>query len=309
MAQPHFSTPLWNTSRHIAVWGGGVAFLAGLAHLLMLPLSEAPWTGPVGLRKPAVFGISIGLTLWSLAWLVGFLRPRPRLHGVSLAVMTATLLIELAIIAGQRASGVPSHFNLGTPFDATLWTIMGAAIAVIAIFASIFAVLAWERLPGTAAWAAAVRSSLLIFALAQLSGQVLAVHGTGAVFVDGRFVAENLSTASTFGAAGNLKLPHALALHAIQVVPLLAFALARFSMAGASAALWVWTSALGYLGVAGVAQWQAFAGRAPADLTMPSAIILGVSLAAFLLPWVFVLGEALRRGWVRVTTFNLSSHA
>jgi hypothetical protein len=37
--------------------------------------------------------------------------------------------------------------------------------------------------------------------------------------------------------------------------------------------------------------------------------VLGGSLAAFLLPWIFVLGEALRRGWVRVTTFNLSSHA
>lgn len=285
--------------QRLAAWAGVAAFAGGLAHVGLALLPDAAWSGPTGLRKPAVFGLSIGVTLWSLAWLTGRLNLRPWLQRLALGAMSATLLLELLVIALQRARGVPSHFNLGTPLDAALWTLMGASIAVFAFLAFVLAVLAWKHLPVPPALAAALRASLLIFALSQLSGQFLAVHGTGTVFVEGRYRAENLAHASTFGAAGNLKLPHALSLHAIQILPLLGFLLTRVGAAGRRGATWVWTSAAGFFGVFALAQSQALAGRAPADLDTGTALLLAVSLTAFLVPWLFAAVTALphcRRG-------------
>ncbi len=294
----------------VAVWAGAFALLAGVAHgLAYLVDPNALWSGPMGLRKPAVFGVSIGLTLWSVAWIAAHLRLSSRLHAVILHGMSATLLIELAIIAGQRLRGVPSHFNLATPFDAALWTLMGMAIVVFALLAFLLAALAWRTSSAPPAILAGIRGGLLIFAAAQISGQILAIHGTNAVLVGGRFVAENLATAATLGAAGNLKLPHALALHAIQIIPLLAVLIPRFAIAASVCRMWIWTSALGFAGVVVTMQTQAMLGRAPTDLSMPVAMMLGIALALFILPWCFALGAVVRQAACRSRNAHDSQHA
>ncbi|MGI8673606.1 MAG: hypothetical protein ACR2LU_13485 [Luteitalea sp.] len=64
------------------------------------------------------------------------------LHHVSQARRTAwlvgtglgtALLIELALITLQAWRGVPSHFNIGSRLDATVFGIMGATIGVLSV--------------------------------------------------------------------------------------------------------------------------------------------------------------------------------
>ncbi len=273
----------------VAVGAGAFSLLVGVAHgLAYFIISDAVWSGPVGLRKPAVFGVSIAVTLWTLVWVAGVLRSPPRLMAWVLHLMSASLLIELVVIAGQRARGTASHFNLGTPFDAALWSLMGAAIGLFTVLAVIVAFESWRRPPEDAGTRAAVRAALLLFVLAQGSGQILAVHGTGAVLADGAFDPARLATASTWGTAGDLKLPHAIGLHLLQVLPLLAGALRPLA---ATAVPWIWTGAAGGFGVFAVMQGQALLGRAPGDLSTVAAMLLGGSLAALVLPWI-VAGAA-----------------
>lgn len=48
---------------------------SGLFHLAKLQLDAADWSGPLSLRKPGLFGVSGGLTVWSIAWLMTQLQP------------------------------------------------------------------------------------------------------------------------------------------------------------------------------------------------------------------------------------------
>jgi len=72
-----------------------------------------------------------------------------------------------------------------------------------------------------------------------------------------------------------MKLPHAVALHALQVLGLLALLLERTALAVSRRILLVLLAVCGYTLALGVAALQTFGGRAPLDLTP-----LGVTGAA-----------------------------
>ena len=79
--------------------------------------------------KPLKFAISFVAYAGTLAWLLGRLRERA-LQRTGWVIVTASA-VEMAIIVGQAARGVRSHFNADTAFDATLFSVMGATIVVL----------------------------------------------------------------------------------------------------------------------------------------------------------------------------------
>ena len=109
---------------------GGGLLASGLVHLGWWGISGQPWEGPLSLRKPALFGISGGLTILSLVWVVSRLSPRPGdrwfVNGLS-----TLLLLEVGLITVQCWRGVPSHFNRATPVDAQVEAAMLAMIAAV----------------------------------------------------------------------------------------------------------------------------------------------------------------------------------
>jgi len=287
-------------AERIAFVSGGVALLAGVAHLLAFALVDAAvWAGPIGFRKPAMFGFSIGVTLLSLAWLVRAFPPR-RLQAALLGVMSGSLLLEVVIIAVQRFRGVPSHFNMATVFDGVLWSMMGLAITIFALLAIVQAVWSFGRLNAPPAMRTAIRASMVLLVFSQVSGQLIVFNGTSVVLPGGEFVATNLAQAATYGAAGNLKLPHAIALHGLQVLPLLGLLVLRLPWTARVARFWIALSGFGFLGLALTAQVQAYTGRAVLDIGPLVAFAFIVSLATFGLPWLLAanswLGGKLPRG-------------
>lgn len=88
-------------------------------------------TGAPAWLKPAKFGVSITLYSLTLVWILGFIRGRPRLVTILGWVVLSTFALEWFAILTQVVRGTTSHFNIASPFDAALWGVMAASIAVL----------------------------------------------------------------------------------------------------------------------------------------------------------------------------------
>src|SRR5215510_5383833 len=218
---------------------GAALILIGLAHLAAWLVVGGAWQGPVSFRKPTTFGISFGLTTITLAWVTGHLQIAERTRWLLLGPLAVADTCEVAWVATQRWRGVASHFNFTTT-------------VIVAL-----AVLAFTRLRAARSMAVAVRAGLLILLVAQGVGGWMIGHGVGPAS-DG--VTQGLTT---FGAAGVMKVPHAVAMHAIQVLPALAWLLSFTPLAERRRLGLVWAAAAGYGALVAVSVAQTAAGRAP----------------------------------------------
>ncbi len=111
-------------------------------------------------------------------------------------------------------------------------------------------------------------------------GVMLIMNGLSKMEFDpqtGEFMLESIKSASIFGAAGSMKIPHALSLHAIQVLPVLALLL-RFTNWNETHRTEVVVAAmLGYSGLEAVSIWQTFSGLPADDLSLLAALVFGIS--------------------------------
>src|ERR1041384_4701405 len=113
----------------VALAVGGLLFLSGLTHVVVLIVSGGTWVGPVSLRKAATFGLSFGLTLATVAWVVHLLAVR----GWLLGAFTVTSVVETSLVSMQAWRGVPSHFNFETGFDTAVSMALAAGGFVIMV--------------------------------------------------------------------------------------------------------------------------------------------------------------------------------
>ena len=193
--------------------------------------------------KPLKFSISFVLYAPTLAWMISLVRGErsQRLASRAGTVVAVTSVIEMVAIVGQVVRGRASHFDVATPFDTAVWTVMGTSIAVLWVANLVIAVvLLRERsLPTATAWA--VRLGLIVSLLgmavaflmtspsgyrvaqAKVTGS-MAAAGAHAVGVPDGGPGLPLLGWSTTG--GDLRIGHFVGLHALQAIPLLALGLA-----------------------------------------------------------------------------------
>ena len=106
---------------------GAAMTLLGVAGMLIDPrivLGMPNWA------KSTKFGMSFVLYGGALLWMLPMLRSRPRLAQFLAHASGAILLMEGVLLILQATRGVPMHFNVSTPFDATLWSVMSATITI-----------------------------------------------------------------------------------------------------------------------------------------------------------------------------------
>ncbi|GAA1209455.1 hypothetical protein [Pseudonocardia alaniniphila] len=195
---------------------------SGLAHLGVLVATGSPWLGPVSLRKALTFGLSFGLTLAAVTRVTSPLALRPALRTVLLGTFTAVSVLETALVTMQAWRGVPSHLNFATGFDTAVSMTLAAGGGLIIVTVLGFAA-------GAVGGARGLPPSMR---LAVRSGFTLLVVGLA---VGGVMIGSGVSEARTgnaqlaYSAISTLKPVHGVALHAILVLPALAWALGRTS--------------------------------------------------------------------------------
>jgi hypothetical protein len=255
---------------------GFILVCSGLFHVLVLFTSGGSWEGPISWRKPILFGITGGLTTISVAWVVGSLSQRKSLYIMGW-IFAVSMFVEVSLITMQKWRGVASHFNAATAFDRTVFNLMGTLIMIVAIIILIVTVRSFKVLNAIPEMKLAIRAGLLFLNLTNVLGIILIAYGNYIMRVSPGH-APNI-----FGQAGMMKVPHGLAIHAIQVLPILAWLL-NFSQREIEFKLRTMKTAIaGYAGLQFFTLLQTFTGRAPQDVnvyTAALAIVSAIVLAA-----------------------------
>lgn len=203
---------------------GGFCFLLGVL-LIFLPLVDPrELQGAYVWTKPAKFFFSVGIYFWTIGWLMEYLQNRNFVKRISWGIWIL-MLIELVIITYQASLGKLSHFNISSLFDGILFQIMGVAIVLNSVLV-ILVFLRFRKIndlpPG---YLMGIRLGLLIFLVAGFEGFVMSVnlkHTIGAV--DGQEGFPFLGWAKAYG---DLRIFHFLGLHALQVLPIVAWLFLR----------------------------------------------------------------------------------
>jgi hypothetical protein len=284
-------SPWWldRRGRHLAAIGI-LLVASGVAHGFVWGVLGGPWEGPVTWRKPILFGISGGLTSLSLGW--AWSKLPWRRGDAWLATVTAwALLVEVALIDLQRWRGVASHFNRATPLDSFLFDFMGALILWVTLVAIDLTIRFFTSPVGLPAdMLLAARAGLVLLVASCLLGIWVSVHGE-------MRVAAGLPP-ETVGAAGVAKFPHGAVIHALQWLPLLAWAARRSGVAEPRRLRLVAAATAGTAILGGYSLLQTLAGRPRFAAPPAMAALLALGVACLAVPTVMV-GIAAIGGRVR----------
>lgn len=178
--------------------------------------------------KPAKFLASVGIYFITIAWMVPRVRGYERTRSVIAWGVLITLVSEIVLIAMQSARGTTSHFNIGSAFDAAVFSVMGIAIMINTALVMMLLVLflkAPEPMPR--AVLAGIRLGLLLFLIGSFEGGMMVAANAHTVGVpDG---GPGLPLVNWSTEAGDLRAAHFIGLHALQVLPILGWLLSRKS--------------------------------------------------------------------------------
>jgi len=254
-----------------------VLLFSGLCHLVVLLVFSQQWAGPVSLRKPITFGVSVGMLLWTVGWVIDRLPSRPRLEkslGLSLALSG---LAEVALITVQAWRGVPSHFNYTTVEDLVVFVAMGVSIAVLSVGLLITTVWTFVSPPADRTIALAVRAGMALVLTGLGIGQWIIEMGNDFFEQFDRVPDQVLA-----GEAGVPTFPHAMGFHGIQVFIVAALLTGLIGMGAVAAQRVLRLVVSGYSVMLLWAVVQAASGRGPLDVLWPGSAlaVIGVGLLA-----------------------------
>jgi hypothetical protein len=272
--------PSRSPSRALYVAGAFCA-VSATVHTVMLGLGGFRWEGAVSWRKPIVFGLSFGLLLATVGWILDRLPDRRRLASGLAWTLIVSSSIEVGLITVRAWRGEASHFNTFEPTNALIFAFMGGAVLVLSI--CLVATLVWSirRRPENRLVSRAILAGMAMVTMGLGIGQWLIELGTQFVERYG-LVPDTL----TYGAAGTPKFPHAIAFHGIQLFIVVALALSHGSGTPSAKSTILWSTIVSYAGILVFAMVQAVVGASPAQPTvwnlglLVSAAALGSTLLA-----------------------------
>ena len=205
---------------------GWLMLAATIVMLCIAPFDARTITGINPWIKPLKFTVSIAIFVWTLAWFLAYLSHKPwavRLIGWGVSFV---FVVEMFCIILQAARGTTSHFNIKTPFDASVFGVMGLMIALNTALVLLTLILffgSMQELPPAYLWG--IRLGLLLFLLASVEGMTMIAqlgHTVGQPDGGPGLPIVNWSTR-----AGDLRIAHFLGFHALQLLPLIGYGLSR----------------------------------------------------------------------------------
>lgn len=270
----------------VAMIGFTLATLAALASDPRIIAGQPAWL------KPFKFGVSIATYSFSVAWLLGFVRAQQLWVKRALNLITWIVIgvctAEIVPITVQVIRGTRSHFNVETPFDSFLLGVMAVSITVLWVANLLLVVILMRQRFQDRAFGWSLRLGLIITVIGMATGYLMTMptpkqiasweEGAPVTLIGAHSVGVSdggpglpITGWSTEG--GDLRIPHFVGLHALQVIPFAGGWLSRRRKLRPGQRLsLVWTVSLSYLGLLALLTWQALRGQ---PLVAPDALTLG----------------------------------
>jgi len=269
-------------------------------------------TGAPAWLKPAKFAISIAIYVFTLAWSFTLI-PEWKKTRSFVGWMTATvMLLELAIIDFQAYRGTTSHFNFRTPLDGALFGVMGIAIAVQTLTSVAVAIAFWRQNFEDRALGWALRLGMTIAIIGAFSGALM-TQPTGTQLAAARAGHAMVMGAHTVGATdggpgipgagwstehGDLRVPHFVGMHALQVLPLFVFVLRRRRLSTDARVRLTLTAGGSYVTLFAILLTQALRGQSVLNTVLsPDPLTIGMfgawALITVICGWISVTRRAL----------------
>jgi hypothetical protein len=236
--------------------------------------------------KPTKFAVSTAIYGGTLAWVLGALAAWPRLRRWAVWTTAVVFVGEVALIAMQAWRGTTSHFNTSTLFDGIVFTAMGLGIFAQTAVAGAVALALWRQPFADRAAGWAMRLGMTITVVGALTGglmtrptadQLAAAHLSGNMPRSGAHTVGALDGGPGLPGTGwsvthgDLRVPHFVGLHALQVLPLLVWVTGRRRGEGARLRV-AFGGAASYAGLFVILLAQALAGQ---SATAPRGFFLG----------------------------------
>ena len=285
-----FFEQCWQVNAPITMFGVAttlftVAAVAGLFSDPRIIVGQPAWL------KPVKFGVSIAMYSFSIIWLLGFVRAEKPWIKRTLKAFTWIVIVvftaEIVPITIQVLRGTRSHFNIATPFDQFLFAVMGVSISVLWAANLVLALILLRQRFEDRVFGWSLRFALIVTIAGMATGYLMTrptpdqiasweagapvtMVGAHSVGVPDGGPGMPVTGWSTEG--GDLRIPHFVGLHALQIIPLAGGWISRRRglKAGQRLSL-VWTVSLWYFGLVALLTWQAMRGQ---PLLAPDALTL-----------------------------------
>lgn len=224
------------------VWAGAVLLLLAIPSAAGLWLDDRIITGAPAWLKPTKFAVSTGVYSLTLAAFLTAIPEWTRTRRMVSLVTIVVMWLEMAIIDLQAWRGTTSHFNASTPLDGALFGIMGVAIVSQTVASAAVAVALWRRAFTDRTFGWALRIAMTLTIVGALTGGLMTRPTDGQLAEARTGTPLTTAGAHTVGAPdggpglpitgwstqhGDLRVPHFVGLHAMQLLPLVAFAVRR----------------------------------------------------------------------------------
>jgi hypothetical protein len=242
--------------------------------------------------KPTKFYVSLAIYNATILYFLSFLSERRRFVRVVGAILSACGALEMVGITLQAARGVRSHFNVATPFDGAIFSMMGIVIMVLWVTMLVLAVALLRAKLADRPLASALRMGLVVgivgaglghFMVSPRAEQIAAIKAgaqpveTGAHTFGGKDGGPGLPVVGWSTTEGDMRPAHFFGLHGMQVLPFLAVLLARRqSRTEAQRLALVRAAGVAYLGLMGVLAVQALRGLPIIQWDMTGAVGLAL---------------------------------
>lgn len=221
----HFFTEL-KRRNSILYYFGWLMFAAFFVCLIISFFDKTIILGINAWIKPMKFYVSIGIMAWTVSWLVFYLKSQKKVVVYSWAVVV-TMTIEMLIISFQSARGQQSHFNVSTPFNSILFSIMGTSITIFVLWTAYICILFLLQKEFTIPqpYLLSIRLGLILFVLFALEGWVMV--GNLGHTVGARDGSPGWPFVNWSRQYGDLRIAHFFGMHALQILPLTGHYFAR----------------------------------------------------------------------------------
>lgn len=235
--------------------------------------------------KPMKFAVSILIFAVTWSWLLAYL-PRSRKLNRAASGLSMALIVEQVLITGQVVRGRQSHYNALTPLDSVILAVMGTTIVALTVLTFVLTFALLRTRVGDLSVTRSLKAGAGISLAGMLVGLLMvaprpvqiesAINSGGSGIFGAHNVGapdggEVLPISGWSAEFGDLRVPHFIGLHAIQVLPLLAL----FLLLAATAVPWlrdvqrrariVLVGAGAYGGLVGISLWQALRGQSVAQ--------------------------------------------